>query len=314
MYAGEVADAIAAMGKFDVDMLPRTVDLYKPILRSTHAREFRLIKDASYGPHDLHKIDVYMPKRGSARQLPIVIFFHQGGFISGDKNEGDDLFYSNVGRFFAANGVVAVLANFRLPPEGVWPAGAEDVGRCLDWVRGHAGDFTGDPDQIFLFGHSSGATHVADYALRASRSQGSFAECCGLILMSGRYRLPPVDPDIQIIHNFGRPKIASYYGPDPILYASRQILGNVKHNHPPVFLLVAEFDHYVFELNTIDLLSELAVKSSRTPRFRQVRGHNHMSQILQIGTEHDSLGADLLDFVLKGRQASPWQRLTLNYR
>jgi len=58
------------------------------------------------------KLDVFSPR--DVRDRPIVIFVHGGGWMVGDKN----LFglYRNIGRFFARQGIVAVMVNYRLSP------------------------------------------------------------------------------------------------------------------------------------------------------------------------------------------------------
>lgn len=306
--------ALAAIDKYDPAVQPRTIELYRDILAAVDATGVRKIGDAAYGPHERHRMDIYLPETPPARALPMLLYFHQGGFIAGDKNQGGDLFFSNIGKFFARNGVIASLVNFRLPPDGMWPAGAADTGAALDWMRERATELGGDPRRIYLAGHSSGATHIADYVLKGSTPAERRADCAGLILLSGRFRLPPARADFTDINNFGRPKIEAYYGADPSTWRDREVPGHIVSDPCPVYVLVAEFDHFAFEVNALDIAIELARKSGAMPRFRQVRGHNHLSQVLQIGTPHDTLGPDLLAFINAPSTPPRWRGLVGDFR
>ena len=103
--------------------------------------------------------------------LPVMIWIHGGSFVSG--NAGDPLFD---GSKLAQAGVVVITLNYRLGAFG-WlahPALAEgssnsvvanygmmDQIAALRWVHDNVGAFGGDPDNVTLFGASSGATSVA---------------------------------------------------------------------------------------------------------------------------------------------------------
>lgn len=310
----ELTRALASIDRYSDTSHQEVIELYKPILEATPFAECRVLRDQAYGPHIRHKIDLYMPDFTPRDPLPVLLYFHQGGFTGGDKNQGGALFFGNVGRFFAQNGVIAGLVNFRLPPDGVWPSGGEDAGAALAWVRDNIAPLGGDPKRIFLAGHSSGATHVADFALKTSTPPERRAECAGLILLSGRFQLPPPEPNLTSIHNFGRPRVAAYYGEDPSLWPERGVIGNIASETCPVYVSVGEYEHYAFEMNALAIMAELAEKTKRMPRFRQVRGHTHLSQILQIGAKHDTLGPDLLDFVINPYHDIKWQGLVGDFR
>jgi acetyl esterase len=298
MNATSIREKVAALGKvMDDDVAAQTMALYAGLLRAEPAPSCKLIKDVSYGGHERHRLDVYAPASGANNPLPVIIYIHGGGFIGGDKNVVPDLVYGNVGRFFAENNIIAVTANYRLPPDSVWPAATDDIGLIVKWVLENARSFGGDPGNLFLFCHSSGATHVATYALHGAVDPQHRKDCAGIILASGRFELPPENPDAALVDNFGRPKIAKYYGDDARLYKQRQVLGNVRTTAVPALLLLAELDTFVFEKSTVGLLWELMRVQGRMPWFAQLRGHNHMSEVLHLGTEDQSLGPHLVRFV-----------------
>ena len=103
-----------------------------------------------------HLLDVYSPRRASATKRPVVVFIHGGSWNSGNKN-----LYSFIGRRLAkagqeAGAVVAVVINYRLAPAVEVPAMADDCARAVLWTKQHIADYGGDPDRIFVMGHSAG--------------------------------------------------------------------------------------------------------------------------------------------------------------
>ena len=61
---------------------------------------------------------------------------------------------------------------------------------------------------------------------------------------------------------------------------------------------IGEFDTVPFEKSTLALINELTGKNGCAPRFKQLIGHNHISQVCCFGTEDTSVSADMVDFVL----------------
>ena len=103
-----------------------------------------------------HRLDLYLPEATSRAVLPVVIYLHSGGWISGDKAEGA-LFLEPLvatGRF------AGVSAGYRLADEARWPAQLHDVQAAVRWVRANADRYGLDPDRIAAWGWSAGG-HLA---------------------------------------------------------------------------------------------------------------------------------------------------------
>ena len=105
---------------------------------------------------DSLSLDIYTAKDARpAESRPAMVFIHGGGWQLGNK--------AAVGRkaeFFAGEGWIFVSINYRLIPEGKHPRNVEDVAAALAWFHEHASQYGGDPDSIFLMGHSAGC-HLA---------------------------------------------------------------------------------------------------------------------------------------------------------
>lgn len=116
-----VAAQIAAMGpNLNPEIITKSFALMRPLQRAP-AKSVVVVKDVSYGPDPLQKLDIDHPVRG--RGLPVALYVHGGGFVRGDKSD-----YSNIVAYLAAHGVVGVNMNYRLAPKVSWPAESDDVG------------------------------------------------------------------------------------------------------------------------------------------------------------------------------------------
>ena len=67
----------------------------------------------------------------------------------------------------------------------------------VKWAKENAAKYGGDPNNIYLIGHSAGATHVASYIFDKSLQPPTGPGVSGAVLISGRYRLEydPADPN-----------------------------------------------------------------------------------------------------------------------
>lgn len=121
-----------------------------------HQKTVSSSNNVAYGNGPLEKLDVYYPKDRSKGNLPIVVFLHGGGWSIGDKRQ-----HGSKGALFAHNGIIFVNANYGLAPEVVHPEQVLDVAKAIKYAVDHAQEWGGDPERIFLMGHSAGA-HLVD--------------------------------------------------------------------------------------------------------------------------------------------------------
>ena len=117
-------------------------------------------RDLAYAEprNDQQTLDLYAPAAGSKH--PVVVWLHGGGWAHGDKNDLQAGAHDPVNRkpqAFVERGYVFVAANYRLFPTVNIRQMAGDVARAIRWVHEHASDYGGDPDAIFVMGHSAGS-------------------------------------------------------------------------------------------------------------------------------------------------------------
>lgn len=113
------------------------------------------------GDHDLD-IRVYRPK-GLAENSPVLLWFHQGGFVIGGIEETE----SAAAHFADGIGCIVVSGSYRLAPETKFPSQLRDGETIYDWLSANAASLGGDPTRVMVGGDSAGAflaAHLAQYA------------------------------------------------------------------------------------------------------------------------------------------------------
>ena len=68
-------------------------------------------------------------------------------------------------------------------PDAKWPEGARTSAR-VTWLKSHAAEYGGDPEQVFVVGLSTGAYHAATYVFRPELLLPGTARPAGAILLS----------------------------------------------------------------------------------------------------------------------------------
>jgi arylformamidase len=113
-------------------------------------------KDIPYATPPLERqlLDIYSP--AGAKDLPVVFWIHGGGWQAGDKSSVQEK-----PKAFVERGFVFVSTNYRLLPNVEMQTIFRDVAKSLGWVHKNIAKYGGDPQRIFVMGHSAGAQLAA---------------------------------------------------------------------------------------------------------------------------------------------------------
>jgi acetyl esterase/lipase len=266
------------------DTNAQTYKVYASQPRVYEASEIKVVKNIAYGPHERQQIDVHTgTMRRATRPVPVVAVFHGGGLIGGSRANT-----TTVADYFASIGFVGVNAGYRLAPDSKWPDGARDVAAVVTWLHAHAAEYNGDPDQIFLIGISTGSLHTGTYVFRPELLPPGTPRVAGAILCSGPFTFDFSEPMKGEL---------AYFGEDKSKWPQMVVTGNVTRADIPVLLTTAEWDEDRYYGPVAQLYGELVQKHHVKPRYRQSLGHNHVSQLLSMGTVDTSVSREILDFI-----------------
>ncbi|MFH1509472.1 MAG: alpha/beta hydrolase [bacterium] len=166
-------------------------------------------------------LDIYVPeaklKKDSSLEdsntsnYPVMIFVHGGAWEIGDKGN-----HTNKGAAFTNNGYIFVSINYRLDTEEqdtMHPDHTKDVAEAIAWVHNNIEKYQGDPDKLFLMGHSVGTHMISLSATNQDylNDEGlSLSDIKGLVLLDGAeydipvvYELNPTHFDLLLRPEFG---------------------------------------------------------------------------------------------------------------
>jgi acetyl esterase/lipase len=205
-------------------------------------KDYRIVRDLAYGPHERQKLDLYIPK-GLKESAPVLLFFYGGSWQSGDKG-----WYRVFGEAFTSKGIVVAVADYRLYPDVRYPAFVEDGAEALRYLRHEIARHGGDPARLFLAGHSAGAYNAAMIVCDPAQLERIGADHSwvrGVIGIAGPYDFLPLK-DAALIEIFGgdrRPET------QPITF--------VGGNLPPMLLAAGSKDRTVSWKNTKRMAAKL---------------------------------------------------------
>lgn len=118
-----------------------------------YSQNYQLVENISYTmPQEQDeyrkercKLDVYYPE--GKKDFPTIVWFHGGGLEGGEKDIPNEL---------KNKGVAVVTVNYRLSPKANNPAYTNDAAEAIAWVFNNISSYGGNPDNIYVSGHSAG--------------------------------------------------------------------------------------------------------------------------------------------------------------
>lgn len=166
------------------------------------------------------RLDVYAP--AAKKPFSTVVWFHGGGLTQGERSIPLPL---------RNQGIAVVAANYRLAPGVKSPVFLEDAAAAIAWTFKHIGDFGGDPDRIFVGGHSAGAWLTLMCGLDKrwlARHDIDTADLAGLI---------PLSP--QVITHFAIREERGIEETQPIIDDLAPLF-HVRKDAPPILLVTGD--------------------------------------------------------------------------
>ena len=234
----------------------------------------------AYGPTEIETVDIYQTTRDNA---PIEIFIHGGAWRGGSAKDS-----AYPAEMFVTAGAVFIAVDFVSidKADGNLMTMADQVRRAVAWVYKNAAQFGGDPNRLYLSGHSSGA-HLSGVVL-VTDWQKDFGlpidVVKGGVLMSGMY-------DLKAVALSKRSKYVKFT--DEIV----QGLSTQRHLDKldtPIIVAHGTLESPEFQRQTREFAA--AVKAAGKPvHFIVAEGYNHFELPETFGNPYGLLGRAALE-------------------
>ena len=234
----------------------------------------------AYGPTAIESLDVYATKRPNA---PINVFIHGGAWRVGLAKD-----YAFAAELFVYAGAHLVVPDFVLVQDvgGSLMPMADQVRRAVAWVHRNAQSFGGDPNRIYVSGHSSGG-HLAgvvlttdwrkEFNLPADTLKGGL--CC-----SGLF-------DLKAVRLSARSAYVKFTDEIEQALSSQRHLNNL---NAPVIVAYGTLETPEFQRQSRDFAA--AVKATGKPVDLLVgEGYNHFEMIETLANPYGLLGRAVLE-------------------
>ena len=269
------------------------------LIPSTAVAQIRIVSDVDYiaaaeYSDKKDRLDIYTP--ANAAKAPVIISIHGGGLRQGDKSQ-----QTFVGERFGANGFVTVVVNHRLSPAVMHPAHIEDIAQAVTWVKRNIAQYGGDPDKLFVIGHSAGA-YLAALLVLDSRYLSAHGltprDIRGVVPVSAFFYVdrPGVAPD--------RPK--DTWGTDVSVWKAASPGSYVSPRVPPMLLLSADGDDAWRREQQTEFSKTLTAAGHPDITVRMIAGRTHNTVWSEMAKANEETSRAIVAFVNRLSRASSY--------
>ncbi len=234
------------------------------------------------------KLDVYLPKTGKG--FATLVWFHGGGLKQGDKagTKVDTVLTPEIARSLTAAGIAVVAPNYRLSPKVTFPAYLQDGAAAVAWTQKHIAEHGGDPQRIFIGGHSAGgyiALMLGVDARYLAEAGVKHADIAGVIPVSGQtlthYTVREERGGTKFHLTADDAAPLHYCGP----------------NTPPFLVLYADHDMAARGEENMLFVEMMKAAGNKGMRSQLIKDRTHGSIASKIAEEGDSARIAILEFI-----------------
>ncbi len=248
---------------------------------------------------DRQVLDVYAP--ASAKDLPVIFWIHGGGWVTGDKVDVQEK-----PRAFTERGFIFVSTNYRLLPQVEMGLLTEDVAKALGWVHKNIARYGGDPNRIFVMGHSAGAQLAALLCTdeRYAKAEGvPFSALKGCVPVDGdTFDIPAMIETTEVrqkLHGLPLPKYGHRlkFGNDPKKHADFSAVTHIATDKGiPPFLILYVAERHDNEAQAKRLAAVLK-KADVPVKLFGAKATHHKKLNADLGLPDDPATKELFDFL-----------------
>ncbi len=244
----------------------KTVEALKPIV------------NIRVGARDEERVDVFPARQPGA---PIVIFIHGGWWHKNTRK-----LWNYAANGFWHHGYTVVVADYALCPKVRIPDQTQACRAAVAWAYEHAVEVNGDPDQIFLVGHSAGGHLAAMMALTDWREEGLPANVLkGVAPMSGIYDM----------HAIKACYIQTYVQLTVEAVISQSPLFQIPEKAPPMQIMVGDEESQEFHRQASLFVDACRKKGLRT-EYAVFPEEDHSTYVFDLCDPQSKTVKSIVDF------------------
>ena len=251
---------------------------------------YQISESISYGSDARQTLDVYSVSGATSAEQPtanVIIFYYGGCWGACTRFTKED--YRFVAESLVDDDTVVIVPDYQRYPDVLFPAMMSDASSVVEWAKSNVARYGGDPERLFLMGHSSGAHMAVMLALnKAYLPSDTYKRIRGVVGLAGPYDFLPLTSRYQ----------KKLFGPEENFPASQPI-NFVSGEEPPLLLLHGGRDWTVKEKNMVNLGKKIEDAGGRvqTKLYKKL-SHTGIISVLSIPLRDSStLREDIRTFV-----------------
>ena len=236
-------------------------------------------------------LDIYMPQ--GKKNVPVIVYFHGGALLMGDKSLGE-----SIGNKIAESGIGLVSVNYRLSPEFQHPTHVNDAAAATAWVIKNIDGYGGNPQKVYVGGHSAGAYLAALLAIDPSLLQIHKIEdskLAGAVLISPFLYIEETAKD-----RIEKDSIyQTIWGNDPQSWIQASVKPHILPNRDNILLIYADGDDAWRKEQNERFATAMTSAGNLRVFTKEVPNRTHTTLIKAILDNDDMIVNLLSDFVMK---------------
>ncbi len=216
--------------RFPVFLVIAVVSLLFTSCAAIKQKDISYIEKSKTDIIEIPKLNVFAPRKISEEKLPVLIFVHGGNWNSGSKDQ-----YGFFGRNFAKKEVITVIPDYTLSPIVSYDEMVQQVAEAIRWTQKHISEYNGDPNRIYLTGHSAGGHLLAlaimnpKYNLDPKSISGIiFNDAAGLDMYNYLQKIPPTKENDYL----------NTWTDDPEVWKQASPIYFIDENTPPIMVYI----------------------------------------------------------------------------
>lgn len=240
------------------------------------------------------ELNIFAPRKSSELK-DVFVFIHGGSWNSGKKSS-----YNFLRSRMARKGVVAVIIDYPLSPKANYYQMASAAAKAVQWIKNNSRKYGGNPDKIFLSGHSAGG-HLA--ALLTVRNE--YFDTLGIVSpVKGCILIDAAGLDMygyltEEKFEEGHPYLQTFTS-DPLIWKQASPLYHLHQEMPPLLIYRGERTYPSIIKSTEKFIAALKVFAPQ-PDYHILKGKRHIPMITQFLWSWNPLYGEIIEFMQQQR-------------